>query len=74
VNHSRRYSKIREREREREREEEMERYEEEEYLACCGSTQFAKEMVKASPFASVQEAVSAARDIWFNKVPPSLPI
>jgi 5-hydroxyisourate hydrolase/2-oxo-4-hydroxy-4-carboxy-5-ureidoimidazoline decarboxylase len=52
----------------------MERYEEEEYLACCGSTQFAKEMVKASPFASVQEAVSAARDIWFNKVPPSLPI
>uniref|UniRef100_A0A6M2EQ24 Uncharacterized protein n=1 Tax=Populus davidiana TaxID=266767 RepID=A0A6M2EQ24_9ROSI len=46
----------------------MERYEEEEYLACCGSTQFAKEMVKASPFASVHEAVSAARDIWFNKV------
>ncbi|KAJ6338873.1 hypothetical protein OIU76_008352 [Salix suchowensis] len=46
----------------------MERYEEEEYLACCGSTQFAKEMVKASPFASVHEAVAAARDIWFNKV------
>ncbi|CAK7349252.1 unnamed protein product [Dovyalis caffra] len=50
------------------KQKEMGRYEEEEYLACCGSTKFAKEMLKASPFASLHEAVAAARDIWFNKV------
>jgi 5-hydroxyisourate hydrolase/2-oxo-4-hydroxy-4-carboxy-5-ureidoimidazoline decarboxylase len=43
-------------------------FEEKDFLACCGSTKFAKEMALASPFASLEEAVSAARDIWFNKV------
>ncbi|KAI9092930.1 hypothetical protein K1719_027453 [Acacia pycnantha] len=44
------------------------RFDEKDYLACCGSTRFAKEMALASPFASLQDAVSTARDIWFNKV------
>ncbi|XP_021291973.1 uric acid degradation bifunctional protein TTL isoform X3 [Herrania umbratica] len=41
---------------------------EKEALACCGSTQFAKQMALASPFPSLDLAVSAATDIWFNKV------
>lgn len=41
---------------------------EREYLACCGSAKFAKEMAEATPFASYDLAVQAARDIWFNKV------
>nr|XP_011469582.1 PREDICTED: uric acid degradation bifunctional protein TTL isoform X2 [Fragaria vesca subsp. vesca] len=44
------------------------KFEEEEFRACCGSTQFAKEMAKASPFSSLEEAVTVARDVWFNKV------
>lgn len=44
------------------------KFEEEEFLACCGSTKFAKEMAKASPFSSLHDAVTAARDIWFNNV------
>ncbi|CAM8904624.1 unnamed protein product [Rhodiola kirilowii] len=43
-------------------------FEEREYLACCGSAKFAKFMALASPFASYDLAVQAARDIWFNKV------
>ncbi|CAI0403963.1 unnamed protein product [Linum tenue] len=43
-------------------------FEEKDWLACCGSTKFAKEMASASPFSSLDQAVSAARDIWFNKV------
>lgn len=42
--------------------------EEKEMLACCGSTQFAKEMTAVSPFPSIDEAISVARQIWFNKV------
>uniref|UniRef100_A0A7N0TIS6 2-oxo-4-hydroxy-4-carboxy-5-ureidoimidazoline decarboxylase n=1 Tax=Kalanchoe fedtschenkoi TaxID=63787 RepID=A0A7N0TIS6_KALFE len=42
--------------------------EEGEYLACCGSAKFAKEMAAASPFASYDLAVQVARDIWFNRV------
>ncbi|CAI9765082.1 unnamed protein product [Fraxinus pennsylvanica] len=38
------------------------------YLACCGSVKFAEEMVLAGPFSDYQQAVTAARDIWFNKV------
>ncbi|KAF2284459.1 hypothetical protein GH714_022012 [Hevea brasiliensis] len=45
----------------------LERFEED-FLACCGSTKFAKEMVLASPFTSLEEAIAAARNIWFNKV------
>lgn len=41
---------------------------EEELLACCRSTRFAEEVVKFSPFISLEEAITVARDIWFNKV------
>ncbi|XAR63324.1 Hydroxyisourate hydrolase [Bertholletia excelsa] len=43
-------------------------FEEKDFLACCGSTRFAKEMVSAAPFSSYDEAVDTAREIWFNKV------
>ncbi|KAL6964889.1 hypothetical protein U1Q18_035942 [Sarracenia purpurea var. burkii] len=43
-------------------------FEERDFLACCGSHRFAKEMAASSPFASYDEAVDVARDIWFNKV------
>ncbi|KAJ8748340.1 hypothetical protein K2173_001759 [Erythroxylum novogranatense] len=46
----------------------MEIIDEKEWLACCGSSEFAKQMAMASPFASLDLAVAAARDIWFNKV------
>lgn len=39
-----------------------------EYLACCGSYKFAKQMVEASPFSSPEQAISAATHIWFNQV------
>ncbi|XP_042014183.1 uric acid degradation bifunctional protein TTL-like isoform X1 [Salvia splendens] len=41
---------------------------EKEWLACCGSAKFAQEMASAAPFSNYQQAVDAARDIWFNKV------
>ncbi|XP_057800286.1 uric acid degradation bifunctional protein TTL-like isoform X1 [Salvia miltiorrhiza] len=41
---------------------------EKEWLACCGSAKFAQEMASAAPFFNHQQAVDAARDIWFNKV------
>lgn len=44
------------------------------FLACCGSTKFAEEMVSAGPFLNVDQAVDAARDIWFNKVSSSLTV
>ncbi|GMH00673.1 hypothetical protein Nepgr_002512 [Nepenthes gracilis] len=44
------------------------RFEYNDFLACCGSTKFAKEMASMSPFTNLDEAVHAARDIWFNKV------
>ncbi|GAB2275231.1 hypothetical protein Dimus_009992 [Dionaea muscipula] len=44
------------------------RFEEKDFLACCGSTKFAKEMAALPPFSDLGEAVLAARDIWFNKV------
>lgn len=40
---------------------------EEEFLACCGSHKFAKEMA-ALELLSCEEAVEAARAIWLNKV------
>ncbi|KAF3447589.1 hypothetical protein FNV43_RR12776 [Rhamnella rubrinervis] len=42
--------------------------EEQEFLACCGSTRFAQEMVEVSPFSSLDDAIVAARHVWFNKV------
>ncbi|KAL5560652.1 hypothetical protein UlMin_036863 [Ulmus minor] len=41
---------------------------EDDFLACCGSTRFAQEMAKSTPFSSLEDAIAAARDIWFNKV------
>lgn len=41
----------------------------EDYLACCGSTKFAQEIVSNGPFSTYNESVEVARDIWFNKVP-----
>lgn len=43
-------------------------FDEKDFLGCCGSTKFAREMVSSGPFSSYQQAVEAARDIWFNKV------
>ncbi|KAK4738437.1 hypothetical protein R3W88_002134 [Solanum pinnatisectum] len=43
-------------------------FDEKDFLACCGSTKFAKEMVVAGPFSTHQDAIHAARNIWFNKV------
>uniref|UniRef100_A0A7N2R2R4 Transthyretin/hydroxyisourate hydrolase domain-containing protein n=1 Tax=Quercus lobata TaxID=97700 RepID=A0A7N2R2R4_QUELO len=43
-------------------------FDEKDFLACCGSTKFAQEMALAAPFASLEQAVAAATDIWFNKV------
>lgn len=38
------------------------------FLGCCGSTRFAREMALRAPFSSLDLAVEAARDIWWNKV------
>ncbi|CAH9096355.1 unnamed protein product [Cuscuta europaea] len=46
----------------------MSRYDEKDFLACCGSTRFAREMASAAPFSDCDAAAMAARDIWFNKV------
>ncbi|XP_042479417.1 uric acid degradation bifunctional protein TTL isoform X2 [Macadamia integrifolia] len=43
-------------------------FEEKDFLACCGSTAFAREMAAIAPFVSFEQAVEAAREIWFNKV------
>ncbi|XP_018471835.1 uric acid degradation bifunctional protein TTL isoform X3 [Raphanus sativus] len=41
---------------------------EEDWMVCCGSSDFAKLMVKASPFSSLEASIESARDIWFNQV------
>lgn len=38
------------------------------WKVCCGSSDFAKLMVKGSPFNSLEAAIESARDIWFNQV------
>lgn len=38
------------------------------FIACCGSKQFAKHMVAEGPFDTYDETVVAANNIWFNKV------
>ncbi|XP_057739737.1 uncharacterized protein LOC130956764 [Arachis stenosperma] len=40
----------------------------EDFLSCCASTTFAKEMAMVSPFSSLEHAISIAREIWFRKV------
>ncbi|RYR53753.1 uric acid degradation bifunctional protein TTL-like [Arachis hypogaea] len=42
--------------------------EESEFLECCGSIKFAKEMASASPFSSLQHALDVASEVWFNKI------
>ncbi|RYR06261.1 hypothetical protein Ahy_B06g086020 [Arachis hypogaea] len=41
---------------------------ESEFLECCGSIKFAKEMASASPFSSLQHALDVASEVWFNKI------
>ncbi|OAY77130.1 Uric acid degradation bifunctional protein TTL [Ananas comosus] len=41
---------------------------EQDFLSCCGSKRFAKEMVSSSPFPDLDHALQTARLIWFNKV------
>ncbi|KAK3433852.1 hypothetical protein EUGRSUZ_D01130 [Eucalyptus grandis] len=43
-------------------------FDEKDFLACCGSARFAAEIARASPFPSLQAAVAAARDVWFDRV------
>ncbi|KAL3537325.1 hypothetical protein ACH5RR_000691 [Cinchona calisaya] len=43
-------------------------FDEKDFFACCGSSKFAQEMVLSGPLSNYQQAVDAARDIWFNKV------
>ncbi|RYR27209.1 hypothetical protein Ahy_B02g061552 [Arachis hypogaea] len=38
------------------------------FSSCCASTTFAKEMAMASPFSSLEHAISVAREIWFRKM------
>uniref|UniRef100_A0A0C9SB38 TSA: Wollemia nobilis Ref_Wollemi_Transcript_908_1369 transcribed RNA sequence n=1 Tax=Wollemia nobilis TaxID=56998 RepID=A0A0C9SB38_9CONI len=40
----------------------------EDFIACCGSTKFAAEMAKASPFSALSQAIELSREIWWNKV------
>ncbi|RYR68979.1 hypothetical protein Ahy_A03g015496 [Arachis hypogaea] len=42
--------------------------EEIEFLECCGSIKFAKEMASASPFFLLQHALNVASDVWCNKI------
>ncbi|KAF9624238.1 hypothetical protein IFM89_009037 [Coptis chinensis] len=46
------------------------RFTEKDFLACCGSTQFAKQMSQIEHYLlnNLEQAVEAARNIWFNKV------
>ncbi|KAF5175654.1 Uric acid degradation bifunctional protein ttl [Thalictrum thalictroides] len=46
------------------------RFEEKDFLTCCGSTKFAQQLAAADVAGSenLQQIVEAARDIWFNKV------
>ncbi|KAL4337507.1 hypothetical protein AHAS_Ahas12G0117100 [Arachis hypogaea] len=42
--------------------------EESEFLECCGSIKFAKEMASTSPFFLLQHALDVAFDVWCNKI------
>lgn len=41
---------------------------ERDFVACCGSTKFAKEMAVAARFANLEQALQLARQIWFHNV------
>lgn len=53
-------------ERDRERSREMSTTQS--FLRCCGSVRFASDMARVAPFSSLDSAVEAAREIWWNKV------
>ncbi|QHO53753.1 Uric acid degradation bifunctional protein TTL [Arachis hypogaea] len=40
----------------------------EDFSSCCAATTFANEMAMASPFYSLEHAITVARDIWFYKL------
>ncbi|KAL4316214.1 hypothetical protein AHAS_Ahas15G0262700 [Arachis hypogaea] len=40
----------------------------EDFSSCCASTTFANEISIASPFSSLEHAITVARDIWFCKL------
>ncbi|RYR54060.1 hypothetical protein Ahy_A06g029310 [Arachis hypogaea] len=42
--------------------------EESEFLECCGSINFSKEMASSSSFSSLQHTLDVASDVWFNKI------
>ncbi|XP_045790676.1 uric acid degradation bifunctional protein TTL-like isoform X1 [Trifolium pratense] len=41
---------------------------ENDYLSCCGSTKWAKEMASNSPFPNYHRALSVSKQIWLNKL------
>ncbi|KAG0462117.1 hypothetical protein HPP92_020593 [Vanilla planifolia] len=43
-------------------------WKEEDFLSCCGSNKFAKEMTAVAPFADIDHALRSARNTWFNKI------
>ncbi|RYR48012.1 hypothetical protein Ahy_A07g034005 [Arachis hypogaea] len=40
----------------------------EDFLSCCAGTTFANKMALASPFSSLEHAITVARDIWSRKL------
>ncbi|RYR26990.1 uric acid degradation bifunctional protein TTL-like [Arachis hypogaea] len=40
----------------------------EDFSSCCAGTTFANEMAMASPFSSLEHAITVARDIWYRKL------
>ncbi|XP_024530574.1 uric acid degradation bifunctional protein TTL isoform X2 [Selaginella moellendorffii] len=43
-------------------------FSESDWIACCGSSKFAKEMAKVGPFKNLAEAIEMSRQIWWNQV------
>ncbi|XP_016199486.1 uric acid degradation bifunctional protein TTL-like [Arachis ipaensis] len=44
----------------------------EDFSSCCAGTTFANEMAMASPFSSLEHAITIARDIWSSTVQESM--
>ncbi|XP_015960558.1 uric acid degradation bifunctional protein TTL-like [Arachis duranensis] len=40
----------------------------EDFSSCCAGTTFANEMAMASPFSSLEHAITVTRDIWYRKL------
>ncbi|EFJ37975.1 hypothetical protein SELMODRAFT_74936 [Selaginella moellendorffii] len=43
-------------------------FSESDWIACCGSSKFAKEMAKVRPFKNLTKAIEMSRQIWWNQV------